>query len=143
MPGPSKGRHVITYAIIAEEASPQTAPQGQPATEGNPWTVFIMMGLVFVVFYFLLIRPQRKKEQERQKQREQMLASLKKSDHVVTIGGIHGIVSSVSADEVTIKVDEKSDVRLRVAREAIARVVGPEGESGGSDKATESPTPGA
>lgn len=90
--------------------------------------------LVFVVFYFLLIRPQRKKEKDRQHLREEMLKSLKKSDHIVTIGGIHGVVALVGEDEVTIKVDEKADVRLRVSRDAISRVVGDEGETGDEKK---------
>ncbi len=86
------------------------------------------MVLVFGVLYFLLIHPQRKKEKDRQKQREEMLKNLTKSDHVETIGGLHGIVASVTDTDVVLKVDEKSDVRLRFKREAISRVVTEDGK---------------
>jgi len=119
----------MTYTIVAQEPpAPTEGEQGTPA-QGNPWSLLVMMALIFGVFYLLLIRPQRKKERERQKQRKAMLSTLKKSDHVVTIGGIHGVVASVGPDEVVIKVDERGDVRMRVAREAISRVVGEEGQT--------------
>ena len=117
-----------TYAIIAQEGAP--TPDGEEQQPGSPYTIFIMMGAIFVVFYLLLIRPQRKKEKERQKQRAEMLSALKKNDHVTTIGGIHGVVTSFSEDEVTIKIDEKADVRMRVSRDAVSKVVGKEGEEG-------------
>lgn len=126
---------MTTYAIVAAEGGAPTPGTADPTKEqGSPYTMFILMGLIFVVFYFLLIRPQRKKEKDRQQQREEMLKSLKKSDHIVTIGGIHGVVAAVGEDEVTIKVDEKADVRLRMSRDAISRVVGDEGETGGEKK---------
>ena len=90
--------------------------------------MLIMMGLLFAVFYFLLIRPQKKKERDRQKQREEMLKALKKNDHVVSIGGIRGIVLNVTDEEVVVKVDEKGDVRIRFSREAISKVIGKDGE---------------
>ena len=120
----------MTYTIVAQETpAPAKGEPGAPA-QGNPWSLFIMMALIFGVFYLLLIRPQRKKEKDRQKQREVMLSALKKSDHVVTIGGIHGIVASVGPDEVVLKIDERGDVRIRVSREAVNRVVGEEGQAG-------------
>jgi len=118
---------VQTYAIIAEEAGPLPAEEGERPSSG--YGIFIMMGLIFVVFYFLLIRPQRKKEKERQQQREQMLADLKRNDHVVTIGGIHGVVASIGEQEVILKIDERADVKMRFSRDAISRVVGKEGEA--------------
>jgi len=119
---------VVTYTLIAEEAPAAPAPPtgtgaGSPGPFGGDYGIFIMMGLIFAVFYFLLIRPQRKKEQARQRDREEMLKRLTKNDHVVTIGGLHGIVASVTDTDVVIKVDEKNDVRMRFAREAINRVV--------------------
>ena len=57
-----------------------------------------------------------------------MLKNLTKSDHVLTIGGIHGIVASVTDTEVVLKVDEKSDARIRVIREAISKVVTEDGK---------------
>jgi len=84
-----------------------TAAQGQ-----NQWSFWIMMILIFVVFYFFMIRPQTKKQKELQKQRDAM----KKGDKVITAGGIHGVIKEVSdatllveiAKEVVIKVDKAS-----------------------------------
>jgi len=116
---------VETYTLIAEEAAPAPAPgaEGQAKPPTSDYSMFILLGLLFVVFYVLLIRPQQKKERERKNQREEMLKNLTKSEHVVTIGGVHGIVASVTETEVVLKVDEKNDIRVRFAREAISKVV--------------------
>ena len=117
-----------TYALVAEAAKPDSkAPEGQPPG-ANQYNWLIMMVLVFGVFYLLVWRPQSKKRKDEEKKRQDMLTSLQKSAHVVTIGGIHGIVASVGEDEVVLKIDEKSDVRIRVSRSAIHQVIGPEGE---------------
>jgi preprotein translocase subunit YajC len=58
--------------------------------------------LMFAIFYFLLIRPQQKK----QKQRGSMLNALKKGDKVVTIGGLHGTIAEISDDTVLLKVND-------------------------------------
>ena len=102
---------------------------------GNPsdtcMNLAIPMGAIFILFYFIMLRPQRRKE----KQRRDQLASLKKNNHVVTTGGIHGIVTNVKPDEdeVTIRVDDVTNTKLRVSRGSIARVIGPE-SSDGSEK---------
>ena len=72
--------------------------------------------LIIVIFYFFLIRPQNKKQKETQK----MLDALKKGDKVITIGGIHGTVSSVKENTVIVKVDD--DCKLEVNRTAISSV---------------------
>ena len=72
--------------------------------------------LIIVIFYFFLIRPQNKKQKETQK----MLDALKKGDKVITIGGIHGTVSSVKENTVIVKVDD--DVKLEFNRTAISSV---------------------
>lgn len=58
--------------------------------------------LMFAIFYFLLIRPQQKK----QRQRGSMLNALKKGDKVVTVGGLHGTIAEISDDTVVIKVND-------------------------------------
>ncbi len=72
--------------------------------------------LIIVIFYFFLIRPQNKKQKETQK----MLNALKKGDKVITIGGIHGTVSSVKENTVIVKVDD--DCKLEFNRTAISSV---------------------
>ena len=86
--------------------------QAEAAQQGNQWSFLIMMILIFVVFYFFMIRPQTKKQKELQKQRE----SMKKGDKVVTAGGIYGEIKEVQdaafiitiAKDVTIKVSKES-----------------------------------
>jgi preprotein translocase subunit YajC len=73
--------------------------------------------LMFAVFYFLLIRPQ----QKRQKERNNMLNALQKGDNVITIGGIHGTIVEITDDKATLKVSE--NVRLQFERTAINAVV--------------------
>lgn len=84
---------------------------------------FLLMTLM-LVFYLLVLRPQRREQQSRQS----MLTQLKKNDRVVTVGGIYGVVTNVrsEADEVTLKVDESSNTRLKVTLGSIARIVGDE-----------------
>ena len=77
---------------------------------------FIPLLLIIVIFYFFLIRPQNKK----QKQTEKMLAALKKGDKVITIGGIHGVISSVKENTVIVKVDD--DCKIEFNRSAISTV---------------------
>ncbi len=79
---------------------------------------------IFVLFYFLMIRPQRREQSRRQ----EMLGGVKKNDRVVTIGGVYGVVSNVNreADEVTIRVNESTNTKLRVTLSSIGRILGNE-----------------
>jgi preprotein translocase subunit YajC len=86
-----------------------------PQAQGvNPLIDLFPFILMFVIFYFLLIRPQNKKEKERQK----MINSLNKNDEVVTSGGIHGTVVNVKDKTVVLRVDENA--RIEVEKSAIA-----------------------
>lgn len=84
----------------------------------QPWVMFVVVGLMF---YFIMIRPERRKRS----QTAQMLDNLKKNDRVVTIGGIYGVVVNVQKEtaEVTIRVDEGTNSKLRVRRSAISEVL--------------------
>lgn len=87
------------------------------ASQGSVFMPIVTFGAVFVIFYFFIIRPQNKK----QKDTEKMISALKKGDKVVTIGGIHGEVSSTREQTVIVKVDD--DCKLEFNRSAIATVV--------------------
>ncbi len=102
-------------------AQPVPAPAAPAATGpgGMFWSLIVPMGFLFGVFYFLLIRPQKKQE----KARKAMLKDLKKNDKVVTIGGIHGVVANVREKDVVLKLDQAGNVRMRFARSAISRIV--------------------
>lgn len=82
--------------------------------QAQGFTQLIPLILIFVVFYFLLIRPQRKQEKERQK----MLAGLNKNDEVVTTGGMHGTIVNLKEKTLTLRIDE--NVKVEVERNCIA-----------------------
>ena len=84
---------------------------GQGGGEGaGGFSAFIPLILMFVIFYFLLIRPQQKKTKEH----KEMVASLKKGDRVVTSGGLHGRVTGVTDQTLTVEIADK--VRVKVNR---------------------------
>ncbi len=94
------------------------APGADPAAgAGSILPTLVTFGLVFVIFYFLIIRPQNKKQKETKK----MLASLKKGDRVVSIGGIHGTIQSIKDDTVVLRID--ANTKLTFSRSAISNVV--------------------
>jgi len=107
----------------------QAAPTA--STTGSFGSLIVTVVLMIAIFYFFLIRPQNKK----QKEMEKMLAALKKGDKVVTIGGIHGVVSSTKEKTVILKVDDNT--KLEFSRSAIASVVNPEAEKKAEDAKSE------
>lgn len=92
--------------FLADAANPQ----------GSIWGLLLPFVLMFVVFYFLLIRPQQKK----QKQRNQMLHQLKKGDKIVTIGGLHGTIVELTDDTAVLRVNDT--MKLTFDRSAISTV---------------------
>ncbi|MFW5683629.1 MAG: preprotein translocase subunit YajC [Spirochaetota bacterium] len=94
------------------------APGADPAAgSASIVPTLITFGLVFVIFYFLIIRPQNKKQKETKK----MLEALKKGDRIVTIGGIHGTIQSIKDDTVVLKID--ANTKMTFSRSAISNVV--------------------
>ncbi len=77
---------------------------------GGGFSTFIPLILMFVIFYFLLIRPQQKKTKEHR----QMVSSLKKGDRIITSGGLHGRITGLSDATLTVEIADK--VRVKVAR---------------------------
>lgn len=74
---------------------------------------FIPLILIFVIFYFLLIRPQQKKGKEHQA----YLSNLKKGDNIVTSGGLHGLITGITDTVVTLEIAE--NIRVKVSRQHI------------------------
>ena len=93
----------------------QCEPQGEGG--GSPWSGIWMIALIFVIFYFLLIRPQQKKQKEHQN----LLESLRKGDRVVTSGGIYGTVVGVKENIVVLKIAE--NVKIEIAKSAVSAIV--------------------
>lgn len=82
--------------------------------ETSIWPMLIFVVLLFGLMYFVMIRPQRKK----QKEHRQLIEELKRGDRVVTAGGIYGVIESISEDSVTIKVE--SGATMRVAKSSVS-----------------------
>lgn len=87
------------------------------ANGGSLTGSLVMIGLMIVIFYFFLIRPQKKQEKETKR----MIDALKKGDKIVTIGGIYGTVFSVKDSTVVVKVDDST--KIEFTKTAISRVV--------------------
>lgn len=105
--------------------------QAAASTSGGFAMSVMPFVLIIVIFYFFIIRPQNKKQKETQK----MLDSLKKGDKVVTIGGIHGVISSVKENSVIVKVDDNAKIEFN--RTAIAAVVTDKPAAPAKDKKAE------
>ncbi|MDR3334419.1 MAG: preprotein translocase subunit YajC [Treponema sp.] len=102
----------LVFSLLA--ATPDASAGG-----GGPASLvstFVPLILIFGIFYFLIIRPQNKKQKDTQR----MLESLKKGDKVVTIGGVHGVIQGVKDGSVIVKVDDFTKIEFN--RSAIAGV---------------------
>lgn len=93
---------------------------GAGQAPGSPFGMFIPFILIFVVFYFLIIMPARKK----QKQHQSLISSLKVGERVVTTGGIYGTVTRVLEDRFEIEVDKGT--RLQIAKGSVSSVIPPD-----------------
>jgi preprotein translocase subunit YajC len=89
---------------------------GAGGGQSGGFGAFIPLILMFAIFYFLLIRPQQKKA----KQHRELLSALKKGDRVVSSGGLHGVITGMSDDIVTMEIAPK--VRVKVSRASISGV---------------------
>lgn len=84
----------------------------------NPFVQIVPLVLIFVVFYFFMIRPQQKK----QKDREKLMDNLKRGDKVITIGGIHGTVAGIDTEKKTVLVQVGDTTKIKFDRTAIATI---------------------
>ena len=106
----------MQLAPLAADAPAKTATRGSPMTQSLLF-IFVM----FFILYFLMIRPQRK----RQRERADMISGVSKGDHVITTGGIRGVITLVRDHEVIVKVDD--NVKLTLLKSGVARVVADKG----------------
>ncbi len=112
-------------SLLSALATPEG---GAASSSGSMMTTFVTFGLIIVIFYFLIIRPQKKRD----KDTKEMLASIKKGDKVVSIGGIHGTVVVVKETSVVVKVDDNT--RLEFSRSAISSIANRKAETASSKK---------
>lgn len=97
-------------SFVLAQAAPAAAP-------GNPLVTFLPLIGLFVVFYFLMIRPQMK----RQKEQRAMLSALAKGDEVVTTGGIAGRIEEVGESFLTVEI--ATGIRVRLQKGAVSQVL--------------------
>ncbi|CAN5570421.1 hypothetical protein BH20VER3_BH20VER3_18800 [soil metagenome] len=101
---------LLTFLAQAQPAAPAGAGP-------NPLSSFIPIILIFIIMYFVLFRPQMR----RQKEQQRLVSSLKTGDRVVTSAGIHGIITNVKNGTVTVKVAD--NVKLEMEKSAVTTVV--------------------
>ena len=95
-----------------------------PPPGGGGSSLFLLLAMMFAIMYFMIIRPQRRKE----KARTEMLSKIHKNDHVLTSGGIYGVVMNLKDEEVILRIDEANNVKVRISRGSIVSIVGPKEE---------------
>lgn len=115
---------ILTVGILLAqaEAAPEAPPQKLTLFQqiiGHPFAMFAVLGFVF---YLMILKPQQRKRD----QTRSMMESMKVNDRVVTIGGIQGTIVAISNEEVTIRVDESTNTKLKMSRPYIQRVVSDE-----------------
>lgn len=101
--------------LISDAWAQAQPPAGGP--EGSPLVTLLMLGAMFIAFYFLLIRPQAK----RAKEHKAMVASLSKGDEVVTAGGLIGRVAKI--DEAYLVLEVADGVQVKLQRQAVQAVL--------------------
>ncbi len=93
-----------------------------PQGSGNTMLVQLLpLFLIFGVFYFILIRPQKKEQKKKEENHKNMLSNLQKNDEVVTVGGIHGTVVNVKENTVVIRVDDNT--KIEVEKSAVSNKI--------------------
>ena len=99
-------------SILAMAPAPNSGGGG-----GSIYSTVIMFGAIFLIFYFMIIRPQ----QKRAKDREKLLSNMQKGDKVITSAGLHGTI--VFIDEKTVLLQVSDNVKLKYERSAIATII--------------------
>jgi preprotein translocase subunit YajC len=105
----------LLVALAGCVATETGAAEGESAGGwGSTWPMLIFLVVIFAFFWFVMVRPQRK----RQKEHQEMMQSLQKGDRVITAGGIYGTIDNLSEDSIVIKVE--GGTTMRVARGSVA-----------------------
>jgi len=111
---PVTTEETATTTVVSDSNAPATRTPAQRPFGGAAWIWILLM---FVLMYFILFRgPQKQKQQRRQ-----LVQSLQKNDKVQTIGGIIGTIVDIKGGEITLKVDESNNTKVKVASSAIGK----------------------
>jgi preprotein translocase subunit YajC len=109
--------HLNEILVLAQATAPAAASSGTPAAQqGSPFSLLFPMVLIFVVMYFLMIRPQ----SQQRKAQAKLLEALKSGDKVVTSSGIVGIVISVKDSTVSLR---SADAKMEVTKASVVQIL--------------------
>ena len=108
-------KRLLTVLIVVLTALPVLA-EGEAATKSNPLSPLLLIGGIFVIMYFLMIRPQQKK----QKAKQLMISQVQVGDKIITIGGLYGEVKQVKDNSVRVQIDDHT--RVEIAKSSIANI---------------------
>lgn len=89
----------------------------QGTTQGDPFSFLLPMVVIFAAFYFLLIRPQQKK----QKAHTQLISNLKAGDEILTAGGILGVITGISEHYAIVRISDNTEIKIQ--KSSVAQVV--------------------
>lgn len=118
--------------LLAQDTAAAAPADGQASPALDLQRLLPLFVITGILFYFIVLRPQRKKDQEVREK----VNSMKENDRVVTIGGIHGVVTNVQRDleRVTIRVDESNGTKIKFNMSAVARVLTDDDADGATNK---------
>ena len=107
---------LVSVLIFAGGCTELAGTDSEASGWESTWPMLVFLVVIFVFFWFVMIRPQRK----RQKEHQEMMESLNKGDKVITAGGIYGTIESVNDDNVVLKIE--GGTTIRIARGSVAVV---------------------
>lgn len=110
-------KQICFAGLLIEALSGNLFAEQQTAQSANPFGSLLPLIVIFVIFYFFLIRPQNKKAKEHQN----MLNAVKKDDKIITTGGLHGTITNVKGDVLEVKIAE--GVKVQIAKSAVGSVL--------------------
>lgn len=122
------GQEVFAQETTTSTAVPDSGPEGAGGLKRDGWgsamETMLIMFLLLIVMWFILIRPQ----QREQKRRQAMWDSLRKMDKIVTIGGVHGVITDINRekDTLTVRIDEDKNVKITIWINCVSQVLSDE-----------------
>lgn len=111
---PVTGEDTVTTATASDPNAPAARTRPKSPFDGMAWIWIVLM---FVLMYFILFRGPQKQKQERKK----LVQSLQKNDRVQTIGGILGTIVDIKGDEITLKIDESNNTKIKITSSAVGK----------------------
>ncbi len=119
----------ITLLVLVSSVLAQSGG-GQAAKGPQMFSILPMIGIMLVIIYFFMIRP----EQKKQKEKQNLIENIKKGDKIITIGGIYGTVSKMKKDTVILKVD--GNATMEILKSAVSTVRNKQENNGNNEDGT-------